>query len=101
MAVVVVEDVFVVDKNTVAGKPLPVRLNGKKSHKTRIPEDFGASWSPSMQAWLASNGETQVRAHLLHFVGYAKANGKTYDDWEQAFQNAIRDDWAGVRKAGL
>jgi glutamate-1-semialdehyde aminotransferase len=28
-------------------------------------------------------------------------NGKQYADWEQAFQNAIRDDWAGIRKAGL
>ena len=83
--------------NTVAADAAHVRVNGK-NRKSSLPEDFGSSFSDSMQTWLQNRGETQVRAHLLHFVGYVKANGKQYADWEQAFKNAIRDDWAGVRK---
>jgi hypothetical protein len=35
---------------------------------------------------------------LAHFVGYVKANGKTYADWDQALMNAIRGDWAKLRE---
>ncbi len=95
----VTETVTVTETQTDAAKAA-VRVNGKEK-KTSIPEGFGGSFSPSMQKWLETRGETQVRAHLIHFVGYVKANGKKYADWEQAFQNAVREDWAGVRKAGL
>lgn len=81
---------------TRAKKPRSVSV---KNRKTSIPDDFGQNWSPAMQKWL--EGKEQVKAHLIHFAGYAKANGKQYADWEQAFQNAIREDWAGIRKAGL
>lgn len=68
-----------------------------QSRKSFLPPEFGEHFSPAMQRWLERRGETQVKAHLIHFVGYAKANGKQYADWEQALQNAIRDDWAKVR----
>ena len=82
-----------------ASAPL-VRINGKHK-KSSLPDGFGESWSDSMKAWLEKRGETQVKAHLIHFVGYAKANGKQYADWEQAFQNAIREDWAKIRRSDL
>jgi len=66
--------------------------------RTQIPENFGDPFSPEMTAWLEKRGETQVRAHLIFFVGYARANGKLYADWDQAFKNCVRDDWAKVRK---
>lgn len=69
----------------------------KRNPQTPIPKDFGTNFSPAMQAWLTKRGETQIKAHLIYFVGYAVANGKQYADWEQALQNAIRDDWAKVR----
>ena len=62
------------------------------------PEGFGNPFTPALQEWLDKRGETQSKAHLIHFVGYAKANGKLYADWDQAFKNAVRDDWAGIRK---
>lgn len=83
---------------TPAAATASLRANGK-NRKTALPENFGQAWSTSMQQWLEKRGETQVKAHLIYFTGYARANGKQYADWEQAFQNAIRDDWAGVRKA--
>jgi len=51
-----------------------------------------------MQRWLSDHQIVNFKDYLEHFVGYAKANGKTYVDWEQALQNAIRDDWAGLKK---
>ena len=86
------------DKNKVAAGAA-VRLNSKK-RKSQIPDDFGVTFSPSMQAWLVKRGETQVKAHLIHFVGWAKSKGHIYADWEQTFQNAIRDDWAKIRTEG-
>lgn len=82
--------------NTAASGSLSVVR--KKEKKSSIPEAFGSPFTPLMQEWLERRGETQVKAHLIYFVGYVKANGKQYADWEQAFQNAIRDDWAGVRR---
>jgi len=73
----------------------------KRSAPVSLPDGFGESWSPSMQTWLERREETQVKAHLIHFVGWAKAKGAVYADWEQAFQNAIRDDWAKVRSVQI
>ena len=39
-----------------------------------------------------------MSAHLESFVGKATAKGYTYADWNAALRNAIRDDWAGLRK---
>lgn len=62
---------------------------------TPLPKDFGVS--ERVAAWCAERGVENVERHLEYFVGYARANGKKYVDWDQAFMNAIRDDWA---KAG-
>jgi hypothetical protein len=71
-----------------------------KPRKTKLPENFG-EWSPAMVDWLSENCHPDdFKTHFDYFVGYAKANGKTYVDWEQAFKNAVRDDWAKARKAG-
>lgn len=71
-----------------------IHVNGKKQ-STLLPAGF--SISASVAAWCAERGIQNVEKHLEYFVGYAKANGKKYVDWDQAFMNAIRDDWA---KAG-
>ncbi len=88
-------------KGSGALSPVQRTIVRKRAMLTDLPADFGSSWSEPMQAWLERHANGQVKAHLLHFVGYARANGKRYADWEQAFQNAVREDWAGVRKAGL
>lgn len=77
------------------------RINGKP-RKLSLPASFEA-FEPSerIKTYCAKRGETQLKAHMVYFVGYAKANGKQYADWDQALINAIRCDWAGIRKAGL
>ena len=61
-----------------------------------LPEGFGIS--ASLKAWALERGFDRLDEHLEHFVGYARANGKRYADWDQALMNAIRADWAGVRR---
>lgn len=60
--------------------------------KRAIPPDFGIS--DRVKAWAQADGHSRLDERLTHFVGYARANGKTYADWDQGFMNAIRDDWA-------
>lgn len=60
--------------------------------KTPLPEDFAIS--PSVRAWAEKSGHANLEAHFAAFVGKARANGYVYADWDHAFQNAIRDDWA-------
>lgn len=60
-----------------------------------LPEDFGIS--EDVREWAREKGYDRLDEHLERFIGYAKANGKTYVDWDEAFKNAIRDDWAKLR----
>lgn len=73
-----------VDAPQAAAKP--------RARKTALPEDFGVS--DRVRAWAAEKGYGQLDRRLENFVSYAKRNGKTYVDWDEAFMSAIRDDWA-------
>lgn len=70
----------------------------RKKGKTALPKDFGVS--ERVRAWCSENGVLNADRHLEHFVGYARANGKTYADWDAALMNAIRNDWAKVGNGG-
>lgn len=61
-----------------------------------LPNDF--TISERVRNWAAIKGHSNLERRLEHFAGWAKASGKKYIDWEQAFMNAIRDDWAKVGK---
>lgn len=60
--------------------------------KTAMPEGFGLS--AAVKEWAAREGYRDLDKHLDNFIGYARANGKTYANWDQALMNAIRGDWA-------
>jgi hypothetical protein len=59
-----------------------------------LPDNFGIS--DEVREWAKSKGYTRLEEHLEHFIGVAKAKGYTYRDWQAAFRNAIRDNWAKV-----
>jgi hypothetical protein len=67
----------------------------KKPMRTPLPQNFGIS--DAVRKWAQKNGYSMLEEHLEHFIGYVKANGKIYADWDQALQNAIRQDWARLR----
>jgi hypothetical protein len=70
------------------------KKNGRK-RPVCLPDGFGLS--ARVKDWASLKGFSNLEAHLEHFVGWAKATGKTYTDWDQALMNAIRDDWAKAR----
>lgn len=61
-----------------------------------LPDDFAIS--PATEAWAEQHGYDQLPEHLEAFKGKAQAKGYRYVDWQAALKNAIRDDWAGLRK---
>lgn len=66
-----------------------------KARAVLLPENFGVS--DRVREWAADKGHDRLDKRLEHFVGYARANAKKYADWDQAFMNAIRDDWAKLK----
>jgi hypothetical protein len=69
----------------------------KKSAKTSLPENFAIS--DSVTAWYAKQEYPEpIASHFEAFVDKCQAKGYTYVNWDAAFQNAIREDWAGLRK---
>lgn len=67
----------------------------KQTRKTAMPVDFGIS--ESVKTWAASKGFDRLEQHLEAFKGKAIASAYTYANWDQAFMNAIREDWAKLR----
>jgi hypothetical protein len=70
----------------------------RASAKRPLPDDFGVS--ERVSRWALEKGFADLPAHLEHFIGCAKARDYRYADWDQAFMNAIRDDWAKLRQRG-
>lgn len=71
-----------------------------KRPKTQIPPDFEIS--PGIRAWAAERSFDRLEAHLEAFKEKCKAHDYRYVNWESAFKEAIRGDWAGLngRAAG-
>jgi len=64
-----------------------------------MPAGFGDAPSDEVVAWAAKNGFDRLDEHLESFVTKVEAKGYQYANWNSALKNAIRDDWAGLRKA--
>lgn len=69
----------------------------KAPGKRAISPDFGIS--EQVRSWATREGHDHLEKRLSHFVGTARAKGYTYSDWDQAFMNAVRDDWAKLSPA--
>jgi len=85
---VVVEDVVVVEgeKGT--------RTRRKKPETFPMPDDFGIS--ERVRAWAKEKGHTHLEERLESFRSKAKAKGYMYADWDAAFMEAIRENWAKI-----
>lgn len=86
--VVVVEDV-VVDVDSGPSGPVS---RPKKAKKTLMPADFGIS--DRVKDWASREGYGELGRHLEYFRGVCMAKGYEYVDWDAAFMNAVRGDWA-------
>lgn len=66
----------------------------KRSKKTPMPEGFGIS--ERVRDWATKNNHRNLDTHHENFVLAARSRGYEYADWDAAFQNAIRNNWAKV-----
>jgi uncharacterized protein YdaU (DUF1376 family) len=84
----ITQDTKHIDKKS-KGKP------SKPTRKTFIAEQFDVS--QRVQDWAYQKGYDKLDEHLDAFVRKAKMNGYQYIDWDLAFMEAIREDWAKLR----
>jgi hypothetical protein len=67
----------------------------RKSSKTTLPADFGIT--DRVREWAKEKGYGQLDQHLEAFKRKAIAKGYEYASWDDAFMEAIREDWAKLR----
>jgi hypothetical protein len=74
----------------------PRAKRATRPSKTPLPSDF--SVSDRVRDWAAENGHVRLEEHFESFVRKARAKGYEYASWDDAFMEAIRGDWAGLKK---
>jgi hypothetical protein len=78
----------------IPAKPAPVP-KARKPQKTPLPDEFGIS--ERVSEWAAAKGYGQLHDHLEAFKRKARAKAYSYASWDEAFMEAIREDWAKLR----
>jgi len=66
----------------------------QKKKKTPLPADFQIS--DRVRKWATEKGHARLGEHLEAFKAKAKAKGYKYVDWDSAFMEAIRNNWANL-----
>jgi uncharacterized protein YdaU (DUF1376 family) len=74
----------------------PRAKRAPRPSKTSLPSDF--SVSDRVRSWAAENGHARLDEHFDSFVRKARAKGYEYASWDDAFMEAIRGDWAGLKR---
>lgn len=70
-----------------------------KKVKTSLPDDF--SISVRVRKWAKEKGHNRLEEHFEDFKLKAMAKGYKYADWDAAFMNAVRNDWANIKNTNL
>jgi uncharacterized protein YdaU (DUF1376 family) len=87
------EPVFDANQEPITNICIPKPKKASPKKKT-IPDDFGIS--ENVKLWAIKNNHKNLEKHFENFVGSCKAKGYSYVDWDSAFMNAIRQNWAKV-----
>jgi hypothetical protein len=66
----------------------------KKKPKTSIPENF--TISDRVKKWAIEKKHQNLEDHLESFKLKCRAKDYQYVDWDEAFMNAVRDNWAKI-----
>lgn len=80
-----------------APKPKAKTQLKKRGSKTLLPEGFEIS--QRVRDWASKNNYSNLDVHHENFVLASQSRGYMYVDWDAAFQNAIRNNWAKVTQA--
>ena len=65
-----------------------------RKRKTSIPDDFCIS--DEVRQWADKNGHKRLNQHLEHFKDRSRSKDYKYVNWDSAFKEAIRKNWAGL-----
>lgn len=63
-----------------------------RPRKTALPKDF--SISDNVREWAKEHGHGNLEAHLDSFIRKATMKGYSYVNWDMAFMEAVRENWA-------
>jgi len=66
----------------------------KNKRKTPLPDDFGIS--DRVKKWANEKGLNHLSDHFESFKRKCSAKGYEYVDWDAAFMEAIRENWAKI-----
>lgn len=69
----------------------------RKQPKVSMPLDFEIS--ERVKNWAVEKGHTRLDEHMESFRAKVQAHGYQYADWDAAFMEAIRTDWAKLGSA--
>lgn len=83
--------------STPAAQAPTAKPASKRSRKTALPDDFGIS--DRVREWAGERGFNRLDEHLDAFKRKAIAKGYAYASWDDAFMEAIREDWAKLRNS--
>jgi hypothetical protein len=78
------------DGKKIKFRPRPLDV----PNKSPLPEDFGIS--DDVRRWARERHIENLDLHLENFISAARRNAYTYADWDEAFKEAIRKDWAAI-----
>jgi hypothetical protein len=79
------------------GKDIREHASSTRKKKTLLPPNFGIS--DRVMNWAAEKGHSNLEMHLESFTSKCRSKGYEYVDWDEAFMEAIRKNWAGVQQA--
>lgn len=71
----------------------------RRPQKTSLPEDFEVS--ESVRDWAQEKGYRNLDEHMDAFKRKAKMKGYEYVDWDMAFMEAVRENWAKLGTASV
>lgn len=77
-------------------KPNPKISRTKKPVRYPLPSGF--SLSDKVMVWAKEKGFNRLEEHLEAFKAKAAMSAYCYADWDLAFMEAIREDWAKLRQ---
>ena len=72
-------------------------IDASKTRKHPLPENFGIS--DRVKSWASEKGHDRLELRLESFKAKASANAYQYADWDAAFMESIRENWAKLPTA--
>jgi len=90
--ITVISDGYQVDTPEKRESRVEGEKKTKKLSSTTLPENFAIS--ERVVNWASLKGYSRLNDHLDNFVSAAKRKAYSYADWDEAFMEAVRKDWA-------